>query len=156
MRRGVLALVFAATACAPRHVPPPPALPAPPGPGLTVTLHWTAPADLDLYVTDPVLETVYFANPRTRSGGVLERDARCTERTGDYVERARWTAPPLGRYRVGVDFITACSAADDAAYSLTVDVNGVRQAVAGRAHLSVREPAVLEFIVAAPPAGEVR
>ncbi|HJQ85163.1 MAG TPA: hypothetical protein VKA21_13855 [Candidatus Binatia bacterium] len=117
-----------------------------------MTLVWTAPVDLDLYVTDPVLETAYYANPRTASGGVLERDARCADRPREErVERARWTNPPPGRYRVGVDFPETCRGrADEAAYSLTVDVRGVRQELSGRARHGEREPRVLEFTVTAP------
>src|SRR5438034_8468292 len=108
MRRAWLALLLALAGCS-RRVPGPPPLPAA-GPGVSVTLAWTAPADLDLYVTDPSLETVYFGNPRTASGGTLERDARCTDGPApEHVERARWERPPPGRYRVGVDFIECCA-----------------------------------------------
>jgi len=158
MKWPALALVVAA-ACARRAVTSPPAgAPEPPQPGVTVTLRWTAPVDLDLYVTDPVLETVYFANPRTASGGVLERDARCAgQGPGEQAERVRWTAPPAGRYRVGVDFLEACGGRlDEVAWSLTVDVNGARREMTGRAQRAIRQPAVLEFEVAAPAAGEVR
>jgi hypothetical protein len=159
MRRASLGLLALAAACA-RHAPPPPgpAAPEPPQPGVTVTLRWTAPVDLDLYVTDPALETVYFANPRTASGGVLERDARCAGREpGEQVERARWTSPPPGRYRVGVDFLETCGgAAEEVPYSLLVEVDGVRQELTGRARRAERQPLVVEFSVAAPAAGEVR
>ena len=125
---------------------------------MTVTLRWTAPVDLDLYVTDPVLETVYFANPSSASGGVLERDARCAEQQpGEQMERARWTKPPPGRYRVGVDFLETCSGrVTDVSYALTVEVDGRRQEITPRAHRGERQPLVLEFTVAGPPAGEVR
>jgi hypothetical protein len=146
------------TACA-RQAPllaPPPSAPSPPG--VTVTLRWSAPVDLDLYVTDPALETVYFANPRSASGGVLEQDARCADRQeGPRTERARWTNPPPGRYRVGVDFLETCSGRTAVApYSLLVEVDGRRQETSGRARRAEREPLVLEFTVAAPAAGEVR
>ena len=159
MRRAALGLLALVAACA-RHTPPPPrpAPPEPPRSGVTVTLRWTAPVDLDLYVTDPSLETVYFANPRTASGGVLERDARCAGREpGEQAERARWTNPPPGRYRVGVDFLETCGgAAEEVPYSLLVEVDGVRQELTGRARPAERQPLVVEFSVAAPAAGEVR
>ncbi len=86
MRRAALGLLVLATACA-RHasLPPPAGPPEPPRPGVTVTLRWTAAVDLDLYVTDPALETVYFANPRTASGGytlLVEVDGVRQELTG--------------------------------------------------------------------------
>jgi hypothetical protein len=156
VNRAIGILVFALAACA--HRAPAPALaPAEPArPGVTVSLRWTAPVDLDLYVTDPVLETLYFANPRTASGGLLERDARCAGRVaGEQVERARWTRPPPGRYRVGVDFPETCSGrAVEAAYSLSVEVDGRREEMTGRARRGEREPAVLEFTVTTPAAGE--
>ena len=159
MRRAALGLLVLATACARHASPPPPAgPPEPPRPGVTVTLRWTAAVDLDLYVTDPALETVYFANPRTASGGILERDARCAGReAGEQVERARWTSPPAGRYRVGVDFLETCGgASEEVPYTLLVEVDGVRQELTGRARLAERQPLVLEFRVAAPAAREVR
>jgi hypothetical protein len=156
VRRGVGAVVaLALAACGPRPAVAP-AAPDPPVPsGLVVTLVWEAPVDLDLYVTDPAHETVYFANPRTRSGGVLERDARCADDPGTRRrERVRWTAPPPGRYRVGVDFLERCAGADTgmAAFQLLVDVGGQRQDVPGTARPSERLPLVLELTVP----GEVR
>ncbi len=158
MRRAALGLLVLASACARHASPPPPAgPPEPPRPGVTVTLRWTAAVDLDLYVTDPALETVYFANPRTASGGILERDARCAGREPGEVERARWTSPPPGRYRVGVDFLETCGgASEEVPYTLLVEVDGVRQELTGRARLAERQPLVLEFRVAAPAAREVR
>jgi uncharacterized protein YfaP (DUF2135 family) len=146
-------LVILLAAC--RHHAPgplPPASDEPPGLGVIVTLRWSAPADLDLYVTDPALETVYFANPRTASGGVLERDARCAGRQpGEQVERARWTSPPPGRYRVGVDFLEKCGGGEsEVPYALAVEVDGARQETTGRARLAERQPLVLEFTVDAP------
>lgn len=133
-----------------RVAPPPPVVSAVPAtPGLTVTIAWSAPVDLDLYVTDPGLETVYFANPRVPSGGVLERDARCADPpAAERSERARWTDPPPGRYRVGVDFIEACGTrTSEAPWALMVEVDGRRQELSGHARLAEREPLVLEFTV---------
>jgi uncharacterized protein YfaP (DUF2135 family) len=152
MRRTAIGLAVLLAACGRAPGPLPVARAEPSRPGVTVTLRWNAAVDLDLYVTDPGLETVYFANPRAASGGVLERDARCAERQpGERVERARWTSPPPGRYRVGVDFLEKCGGGEsEVPYALAVEVDGARQETTGRARLAERQPLVLEFNVAAP------
>ena len=141
----MLALLAACARPAPRPIPPA----EPVQPGVTVTLRWSASVDLDLCVTDPALETVYFGNPRTASGGRLERDARCVDgATGEHLELVRWERPPPGRYRIAVDFIERCAGrGDEAAYELTVDVDDRRIDVPGRARLGVRDARVLEFMV---------
>jgi hypothetical protein len=123
---------------------------------LTVTLLWEAAVDLDLYVTDPALETVYYANAHARSGGVLERDARCRGRTGgEQTERARWTTPPAGRYRVGVDFPEACEERGprEVPYRLVIEVDGRREEVRGRARRAERDARAFEFSLPLPREG---
>src|SRR5262245_13482698 len=122
-------------AVAPRPQPPPPAE----HDGLTVTLEWQANVDLDLYGTDPAWVTVYYAS----DGGQLAADARCAGglRSGQW-ERARWTAPPRGRYRVGVDFPEACASdVGRVPYRIVVDLDGTRRETPGIARLGRREPA---------------
>ncbi|MDX1642860.1 MAG: PPC domain-containing protein, partial [Thermoanaerobaculia bacterium] len=80
--------------------------PAPPG-SLRVRLAFGAAADLDLYVSDPAKETVYYANTPSKSGGALEADRRCAH-PAPRVERVRFDAPPPGGYRVGVDAPRRC------------------------------------------------
>jgi hypothetical protein len=115
-RTAILAIVCAAAgACATHQVAArlPAAAPPPPHDGaLHISLTWDAPVDLDLYVTDPLGETLYFANNPTRAGAQLEQDARCATLPahGPAIERARLLVPLPGRYRVGVDFIDACGA----------------------------------------------
>jgi uncharacterized protein YfaP (DUF2135 family) len=123
---------------------------------LTVTLLWDTAVDLDLYVTDPAQETVYYANPRSRSGGALERDTRCAGRAaGEQVERARWTDPPPGRYRVGVDFPEGCDekGPGEVPYRLVIESNGQREEVRGRAKLAEREARSFEFTLPRPQEG---
>jgi hypothetical protein len=135
-----------------RHTPlPPPAAPAqlPPLPGLSVLLTWSAPVDLDLYLTDPTGETVYFANTPSRAGARLLRDTRC----GDigvvpppYIETADAPEPQPGRYRVGVDFIDGCSKhADGVDFRVAIELAGARREVTGSIRLAQFQPIVVEF-----------
>ncbi|MBV8304741.1 MAG: hypothetical protein JOZ04_11060 [Acidimicrobiia bacterium] len=89
-------------------------------PGLTlgtgdvqVTLLWADGNDLDLHVIDPSGNEIYFANPKSPTGGMLDHDdtAGCAT-TGTHVENVFWpvgSAPP-GRYRVFVENYTSCGA----------------------------------------------
>ena len=141
----LLGLLLVGCAAARRPVPAPP----PSDSRLTVTLGWTDPVDLDLYVTEPSLETAYYANARTRSGGAFERDARCADRAdGVRYEQARWTSPPAGRYRVGVDFPETCGGRQhEVGYAIFVDLDGRREQITGRVRLVERQPQLLEFVV---------
>ena len=117
---------------------------------LTVTLVWDAAVDLDLYVTDPGLESVYYANPHARSGGALEKDARCADGgRGERMERALWTAAPAGRYRIGVDYPETCQdeAPKEVPYRLVIEIDGQREEVRGRARLNDRDARAFEFSV---------
>jgi hypothetical protein len=113
-------------------------------------------ADLDLFVTDPMHEEVYFANPRSRLGGVFEADRRCGD-PAPRVESVRFSPAPAGRYRVSVDFPIRCRDGIDAVpYRVIVDVLGERRQVEGTAHFGRLEQRVLEFEVQARGAGSSR
>ena len=77
--------------------------------GLLVRLAFDEAADLDLFVTDPRQESVYFANSPTRSGGRLVADRRCAD-PPPRIEAIHFPAALPGRYRVGVDFHGRCQA----------------------------------------------
>ena len=157
MLMAMAALGLVAAGCshrAPQALAPraPRALPAPALAGLVVQLVWEAPVDLDLYVTDPTWESLYFANNPSRSGARLVRDVRCADvrdTTGVFVEVAHLETPAAGPYRVGVDFIDGCGAAGEDLERVSFRV----AAVAGPAQLTavgvlrVQEfqPMVLEF-----------
>ena len=63
-----------------------------------VTLTWDNTADLDLYVTDPDGETIYYSNPTSASGGQLDVD----DTDGYGPENIFWEdgAAPSGQYLV--------------------------------------------------------
>ena len=138
--------------------PPAPAAGAPNG-ELRVTLSWSGSVDLDLYVTDPAQETVYFANPRSGSGGKLEHDVSCpaaspSKEESISVESIAWERPPPGKYRVGVDFIGACgSSAGEASFRVAIDVAGTRRERVAKVEKDRFEPVIVEFEVPAAEKG---
>jgi len=75
--------------------------------GLVVRLAFDDGADLDLFVTDPLKESVYFGNSPGLSGGALQVDRRC-EDPEPRIEEITYDAPRPGRYRIGVDHHAAC------------------------------------------------
>lgn len=112
--------------------------------GLRVRLVFGEKADLDLYVTDPLEETVYFANNPTRSGGSLDTDARCGA-AGLRVETVVFIDPLPGRYRVGVDFPERCDGRDDPVpFVVTVRHGNVRREQRGTISPRHFQPVVLE------------
>lgn len=119
---------------------------APPPEPLVIELHFGEEADLDLYVTDPARETIYFANtPSSASGGALEADARC-DSPAPRIERVRFSAPPSGSYRVGVDFPERCRP-DSGAVPFRVRVIRPNETLERTGEISLGElqPAVIDF-----------
>jgi hypothetical protein len=118
--------------------------------GVRVTLLWSSPVDLDLYVTDPSLETVYFANSPSQAGGRLEQDVTCkTVRSrGTLIERAEWAKAAKGRYRVGVDFMEDCgSEIDETEFRVVTEGSGERLERVAKILKGRFQPVVLEFDV---------
>ena len=124
-----------------------PSLPA--AAGLQVALVWSAPVDLDLYLTDPTWETVYFANNPSRTGAQLMRDTRCRDvasHENAFVELASIAAPQPGRYRVGVDFMDACNGPHQpVSFRIVADYGGMRREMTGTIRLEEFLPIVVEF-----------
>jgi hypothetical protein len=114
----------AALACQPERAGPVvPALAPIAADALRVTLVFGADVDLDLYVTGPSQETVYYGNASAREGGALDADRRCgapgpdrrAEAAAPRAESIVFPAAAPGRYRVGVDFPQRCEAGVDRA-----------------------------------------
>lgn len=117
--------------------------------GVVVRLAFGEEADLDLYVTDPLLETVYFARHESRTGGRIAADVRC-DTPGARVEEVRFEAPWPGRYRVGVDHPKRCDGAPSpapAAYAVTAWADGKTYRAQGSVAVEQFEVVVLEFEV---------
>lgn len=117
---------------------------------LSVQLAFGANADLDLYVTDPLGEAVYYANTPSEIGGALVEDRRCVH-DAPRIETVRFTAPLTpGRYRIGVDYPHACTEPVAAVVPFAIRVGGpgaVRARSRGLARYRAFEPIVLEFDV---------
>ena len=156
----------ALSACVRRAPIAPPAPPAVPPlgavTGLRVLLVWDAPVDLDLYLTDPSTETLYFGNTPPRSGARLSNDVHCADVPGTappFMEVAYLKEPRAGRYRVGVDFIDACTtrlskAKKPVAFRIAVEVGGARREIPAIARLEQFQPIVLEFELQRQRTGE--
>ena len=127
--------------------------PAPPPIGtLRVRLAFPEWADLDLFVTDPAQETVYFANTPSRSGGRLARDVRCGD-AGERIETVVFPDAGPGRYRIGVDHPRRCEGAPDgsAPFVVVVDGHGSPEVRRSAVPFEVFLPIVLEVDVARSP-----
>lgn len=83
--------------------------------GLQITIAWNTAADIDLYVTDPSGDVLYYNEEHERSsiGGHLDHNARgdCRrEQKNSRVENAYWPAPaPAGTYKVELHYFSPCA-----------------------------------------------
>lgn len=111
---------------------------------LVVQLVFDGSADLDLYVTDPLTETVYFANTPTKSGGALEADRTCDD-PPRRIETVVFERPLAGRYRVGVDHIRSCGPAAPAPFAVRAMSGERRVEATGALPLGRFDPIVLEL-----------
>ena len=122
-----------------------PAAKAPPDGALRVRLSFGGAADLDLYVTGPRQETVYFGNTPSQMGGTLLEDLRCDTRP-PRSEVVIFERPPPGRYRVGVDFPARCGLMGRAVpFRIRVESEQLSIDETGHIRLGEFQPNVLEF-----------
>ncbi len=94
-----------------------------------VTLAWQGGSDLDLHVVDPSGEEIYYDNPTSETGGVLDTSTgpTCEDGSTTNVENVYWPAgtAPAGSYRVLVNYVASC--AGDVAppqFTLTTLIDG--------------------------------
>jgi hypothetical protein len=91
-----------------------------------VSVSWDAPTDVDLHVTDPDSEEIYFGNTSSASGGTLDLDsnAACSI---DNVNNENIVWPtggaPTGTYSVDLVYWSACSQ-PQTNYTVTIVVAG--------------------------------
>ena len=99
-----------------------------------VTLTWQADVDVDLYVTDPAGDTVYYGNRSVSSGGELDRDNMCGDFEWGRPENVFWpqAGAPSGTYAVKVRYYGSCASGDpDVAWTVRVIAGGAAQSFTG-------------------------
>jgi hypothetical protein len=79
-----------------------------------VNISWSGASDVDLYVTDPADETVYYGNRSSASGGSIDLDSNAAcNIDGKNAENIVWPAnqAPRGTYKVIVRYFDDCGVA---------------------------------------------
>jgi hypothetical protein len=102
---------------------------------IQITLSWNTGADIDLYVTDPNGETIFYnqQHRRTTSGGIMDHDGRGDCRAEqDYprIENVYWqNPPPPGEYRVELNYFGPCGDAAETETTLAIVIEGISAGV---------------------------
>ena len=98
---------------------------------IRISLSWDNNSDIDLHVTDPNGEEIFFANPVSASGGELDFDARCASfpdgsRGGP--EHVTWGPGEalVGEYIVEVNYWSECFNEGQTRFSMTIYVSGTK------------------------------
>jgi hypothetical protein len=100
------------------------------GGDLQITLSWNTGADIDLYVTDPGGDTLYYnqEHRNTSSGGCMDHDGRgdCrSEQSDPRIENVFWkAAPPRGEYKVELNYFGPCGDNEQTDTTVAVSVRG--------------------------------
>jgi hypothetical protein len=102
-----------------------------------VTLQWTNCADLDLWVTDPCGNMIYYDSPAANCSGKfgqldVDSNAACYSlNCSTPAENIYWVTAPSGSYAVQVNYYTPCSNSGSTSYTLTTIVNETRKTYTG-------------------------
>ena len=86
------------------------------GENLAIELTWQTPVDLDLFLTGPSGETIYFGNRIARAGYRMDGETTCgtlDQSNGPHSETAIIEATAAGLYRISVDYIFDCGSGLD-------------------------------------------
>lgn len=89
--------------------------------------------DLDLYVTDPRGETIYYNNWLSQSGGELDVDCRCEDCSTGPNENIFWPeddSAPKGTYKYWVEYYENCGTGTSSRSNFTVRVTFNRKVIA--------------------------
>jgi len=74
-----------------------------------VSVSWNVESDVDLHVVEPGNEEVFYGNPQSAAGGVLDLDSNpACSIDGKKNENITWTNAPSGSYTVRVDYYDSC------------------------------------------------
>ncbi|MCX6021719.1 MAG: hypothetical protein NTZ05_08305, partial [Chloroflexi bacterium] len=114
-----------------------------------VTLSWGASLDLDLAVTEPGGEQVWFGAKTSAAGGRLDRDTHCGNFQMGRPENIYWSGPttPRGRFRVTVTYYRDCeSGGAAAAYAVRLMTGDRARTVYGRLPRAGDENASMSFV----------
>ncbi|MBN1773509.1 MAG: hypothetical protein JXB32_19765 [Deltaproteobacteria bacterium] len=92
---------------------------------LQITLGWSTPADIDLYVVDPSGTEISYMQTQSPTGGFLDRDARGACTNGEVVENVYWNGqPPAGHYVIRVNYYSNCDAAGPTPITVSISYGG--------------------------------
>ncbi len=124
----------------PTPTPQPTPLTSRPTPGtgdVQVTLSWSSRNDLDLHVTDPMGEEIFYRHNASASKGVLDIDsnAGCSSNVSDQpIENIYWPfgVAPDGTYKITVVYYQNCTADVSTPFSVRVLVDGQVQEFTGQ------------------------
>jgi tRNA (guanosine-2'-O-)-methyltransferase len=79
---------------------------------MQVTASWNTGADIDLYVTGPLGDTLSFQRPSTPSGGLVDHSGRgdCVDMPNPRIENIRWVGarPMDGIYEIETHYWGEC------------------------------------------------
>ncbi|MCI0444619.1 hypothetical protein L0152_15605 [bacterium] len=91
---------------------------------IQIELTWDGNADLDLHVTDPYGETIYYFHPVSQSGGAYQEDRECYNNNGQ-PERVTYNdgAAAAGNYQISIHYFRSCGEARDARWNLSVNAD---------------------------------
>lgn len=109
---------------------------------LRVVIEWQVPVDLDLFLTGPDGETIYFGNRVARSGYKMHGESNCktvASSSAPYRETALIPVAEPGIYRVSVDYILDCGSDITEAGALVILYDGVTGLKLGSKDVMVKQ-----------------
>lgn len=77
--------------------------------GITLIWHSSVPVDLDLWVTEPGGNMIYYEEPISSTGGKLDIDNQCDDYVAGRPENIFWKNAPAGDYKVQVNWFDICN-----------------------------------------------